>query len=317
MAPIAPSSGGAFTLWPQPGVVNISGSLYKIPAANAYIAHDKRRRATAVWSGMYNFQDVSGKGPLTGGPLDNYKYCSIDYPGATCGQANEVVGDVFMNIPQATIDGASGGAYDYNRPNAVPLGQEPLAVLQYDFTQLTSGTLENLGRWERRLTTGFARYNGQNTYSNAKVIARSNLLLFSCGTPNLQRIEDLCLAKMPADTPSTTLAPGNDFVPMNILVQGGQVQYAEVQFGYAENGPPDQFFCTSRQEACNTSSPAGTLFNWEGEPRVLTSCASGCVLHFPALPDRVVYYRLRWSNNGVEWQASAPGMTVARRSNSN
>jgi len=199
---------------------------------------------------------------LTGGPQDNYKYCSIDYPGATCGQANEVVGDMFMNIPQATIDGYSGGAYDLNRPNAVPLGQEPMAVLQYDFSQLAPQTLENLGRWERRITTGFARYNGQDTYSNAKVISHSNLILFNCGTPNLQRIGDLCLGKMPGDAPSTTSAPGNDFVPITILVQG-QVQYAEVQFGYAENGPPEQLFCTTRQEACNTSSPPGTPFNWD------------------------------------------------------
>jgi hypothetical protein len=38
--------------------------LYKLPAANAVIAYDKRRRAIVAWSGMYNFKDVSGTGTM-------------------------------------------------------------------------------------------------------------------------------------------------------------------------------------------------------------------------------------------------------------
>jgi hypothetical protein len=309
MAPLAPASGGFFTLWPQPGVVNVAGSLYKIPAANAFIAHDKRRRASAVWSGMYNFQDVSGTSGISGSALDRFRYCSIDYVGATCGQANEAPGDVFMNIPQATIDGNSGGAYDLNRANAVPLGQEPLAVLQYYFNNLSKMSLENLGRWERRITTGFARYNGQDTYSNAKVLFNSNLLIFNCATPNLQRIQDVCVGRLPADPPVTTVAR-NDFLQIPIPVDG-RAQYAEIQFGYAENGGPDQFFCTSRQEACNTSSPAGVPYNWEGEMRSLQSCNQGCTIRIPAIPGRLVYYRLRWSDDGTNWNSSSLGVTTA------
>jgi hypothetical protein len=312
MAPLGASSGGTFSLWPQTGVTRVSGSLYRIPAAKAFIAHDKRRRATAVWSGMYNFQDISGLGTITGVASDRYKYCSIDYAGATCGQSEESPGDVFMNIPQATIDGNSGGAFDVNRPNAVPLGQEPMAVLQYDFSHMAAQAKQYLGQWERRLTTGFARYNGQDTYSNAKVIPNSKLLVFNCAAPNLQRIQDLCVAKIPADPAVSTDKPGNDFLLLNFLVEGN-AQYAEIQFGYAENGPADQFFCTTRQEACNTSSAPGTPFNWEGEPRTLTPCSEGCIIKVPALPDRIVYYSVRWSDDGAHWRNSALGAAAAVR----
>jgi hypothetical protein len=308
MAPIAPGSGGQFTLWPQPGVTNISGSLYKIPAANAFIAEDKRRRATAVWAGMNNFQDVSGTGTITGGAADGFKYCSIDYAGATCGQSGEWPGDVFLNIPQATIDGNTGGAYDLNRANAVPLGQEPLAVMQYYFQGVAANSTQNLGRYERRITTGFGRYNGQDSYSNAKVIFNSNLLVFNCGTPNLQRIEDLCIGQVP---PDSTAQMGSDFhqilIPVNVAGQ-----YAEVQFGYAENGAANQFFCTTRLEACNTSSPNGTPFNWEGEQRALKQCRSGCTIGIPAIPGRVVYYRVRWSDDGMTWTNSGIGVAVGQ-----
>jgi hypothetical protein len=310
-APMAPGAGGQFTLWPQPGVLNVTGSLYKIPAARLVLPMNKRLLAQAVWAGMYNFQDVSGAGTITGTALDNFKYCSIDYPGATCGQSGETLGDVFMNIPQATIDGASGGLYDFNRANAVPLGEETLAVMQYYFGNVASKNVENLGRGERRLTTAFARYNGQDTYSNSKVIPNSNLLLFNCGTPNLQRLQDLCLGLMPADTQAS---PGNNFVKIAVPVAAAdsQGQYAEIQFGYAENGSPDQFFCTSRKEACNTSSPPGAPFNWEGEARSLTNCGNGCTIQIPAIPGRLVYYRLRWSSDGTNWTNSSPGVAVAQ-----
>lgn len=299
MSPFAPGAGGSFSLWPQPGVTPAASGppLYKIPASSMNIANDKRRRAIAAWSGMYNFKDVSGA-TISNSAADNFKYCSIDYAGATCGQPGEQVGDVFINIPQASIDGSTGGAYDLNHVNVTTLSQEPLGVLQYYFNKLGSNNVENLGRWERRITTGFGRYNGQDTYSNAKTIWNSNILLFNCGTPNLQRIGDLCIGFMPPDSFDSVVR--YDFIPVPITLPAGPA-YAEVQFGYAENGAPGQFYCTTRQEACNTSSPAGTPFNWERETRRLTPCSSGCTIQVSALPDHILYFSVRRSSDGINW----------------
>lgn len=299
MGPINGPSGGLYGLWPQTGVTNVSGSLYKIPAANAFIPHARKQRATAVWAGMYNFQDVSGTGMITGNAEDSYKYCLIDYPGATCGQTGESPGDLYLNIPQASLDGRAGGLYDLNRVNATPLGQEPLAVLQYYFHHLDAKSSENVGRWERRITTGFGRYNGQDSYSNAKIIWNTDILLFNCGTPNLQRIQDLCIGKMAADDFDSRAR--YDYLPLKVEIPAQGPTYAEVQFGYAENGAPGQFYCTTRQESCNTSHPVGTPFNWEGETRTLTNCSSGCTINVPALPEHVLYYVVRRSDDGVTW----------------
>lgn len=105
---------------------------------------------------------------------------------------------------------------------------------------------------------------------------------------------------MPPDPPTSSVFRG-DFYQYPVPIQAGSA-YAEIQFGYAENGPPDQFYCTSRQEACNTSSPGSVPFNWEGEARVLNNCSQGCTTQAPVIPDRVVYYRARWSDDGQTWK---------------
>jgi hypothetical protein len=66
---------------------------------------------------------------------------------------------------------------------------------------------------------------------------------------------------------------------------------ARAVFGYAENGPPASFYCTSRQEACTTS---GTPFAWLSEPQQPVACSSGCTVQIPAIAGRVVYYRIDW-----------------------
>ena len=88
------------------------------------------------------------------------------------------------------------------------------------------------------------------------------------------------------------------------------VDNAIVEFGYAENGQPGQFYCTSRRETClaTTESVGDIPFLFpsdgagDGEAGVTgLSCASGCSLAVPALPQRVLYYKVKYrdSNNVV------------------
>jgi Putative binding domain, N-terminal/Viral BACON domain len=309
MSPLAPSTGGVFNLWSQSGVTNPAGTLYRIPAASAFVPMDKRRRAQSVWSGMNLIRDVSGLGAIPSDASGYFQYCSIDHAAATCGQNPEAPGDVFINVPSASVDGRSGGNYDFHRLNSAPLGPESLAVVQYFFDDslLSHGGMNtNNGRHERRLTTAFGRYNGQDTYSNAKILEGSNIVVFNCQDPQLQRVNDLCGAIMPPDPPTQ---PGNDFLSVPVNVAAGYT-YAEVQFGYAENGASTNFYCTTRQEACNTSAPAGTPFNWETETRTLRPCSSGCTIQVPVLPDHVVYYRTRTSNDGQTWNNGPLAMSI-------
>lgn len=309
-APLAPTGGGSFQLWAQSGVTTVAGSLYKIPVASANITPIPRYLPEMVWSGMWNFQDVSGSGTIGSTSASYYEYCIVPYSGGTCGQSGESVGDLFMNVPQVTLDGNSGGIYDYNRANASPIGFEPMAALEYCFTGNAPANTVNLGQCERRITTGSGRYNGQDTYSNSKLIPGSDPnapYMFNCGTPNMQRFQDVCFGPQPVEA---ALGASNTttFRTITIPLPSGST-YAEIEFGYEEfdGGPNDVqcptlgLCCTSRREICNTSAPTNTPFNWTAETRTLTSCGSGCSVVVNALWGRAVYYRIGRSKDGTTW----------------
>jgi len=85
-----------------------------------------------------------------------------------------------------------------------------------------------------------------------------------------------------------------DFIryPVSIAPAVGAT-YARARFGYAENGPPTSFFCTSRQEACSTDIPTETptdLYSWVSQAVTHQSCYSNCTLATPAVSGRILYY---------------------------
>ena len=86
--------------------------------------------------------------------------------------------------------------------------------------------------------------------------------------------------------------PRNDFVRIPVQVPGGPA-YAEIVFGYGDNGLPGQFRCTPRAESCNSS---GKPFAFDSESRTLTYCANGCTIQVSALPGRLLWYAVRRSS---------------------
>jgi hypothetical protein len=71
-----------------------------------------------------------------------------------------------------------------------------------------------------------------------------------------------------------------------------------VEFGYAENGDPGSFYCTSRRESCVAASGAVSsstpFFYEETETYSGSSCSAGCSVAIPALSQRVLYYRWKY-----------------------
>ncbi len=84
---------------------------------------------------------------------------------------------------------------------------------------------------------------------------------------------------------------------------GSGAGYAEIEFGYAENGAPDSFFCTTRAESCNTS---GSPFSFSSDTRTLKRCTNRCTVNIPIIAGRVVYYRIGRSVDGVTWTYGQP-----------
>ena len=89
----------------------------------------------------------------------------------------------------------------------------------------------------------------------------------------------------------------NTFVPVRISTPPtrGRGSNVLVEFGYAENGSADSFFCTSRQETCvaasSTVNQALPFYYAQSETYTGVPCASGCTVAIPALSQRVLYYR--------------------------
>ena len=80
--------------------------------------------------------------------------------------------------------------------------------------------------------------------------------------------------------------------------------YAEIKFGYMENGSAGSYYCTSRQDACTTS---GSPFIFPSiDSRTPLACSSGCTINIPAIAGRAVYYSIGSSANGTAWTYGTP-----------
>ncbi len=86
---------------------------------------------------------------------------------------------------------------------------------------------------------------------------------------------------------------------------------ARIRFGYTENGPPDSFFCTSRQEACVTDEQATPFAYEKSDTLSPTSCASGCTIRVPAISGRVLYYQIQGVDDSGHVTYQGPRMTIA------
>jgi hypothetical protein len=98
------------------------------------------------------------------------------------------------------------------------------------------------------------------------------------------------------------------------------VDNAVVQFGYAENGDPKNFYCSSRQEKCLATAatvPAVPfLFPSEGTGGLEAGvtglpCAGGCTVAIPAISQRMLYYQVKYRDASNRTVATGQVETVA------
>jgi hypothetical protein len=119
---------------------------------------------------------------------------------------------------------------------------------------------------------------------------------------------EVLLGKMPP-YPAEDTVVRNSFegLPVKLAPPPGLgVDNAVVQFGYAENGPAGGFFCTSRREKCLATAaavgPTPFQFPSDGAGGVEAgvaglACASGCTVAVPAIPQRMLYYQVKYRNS--------------------
>jgi hypothetical protein len=95
---------------------------------------------------------------------------------------------------------------------------------------------------------------------------------------------------------------------------GLSIQRAFVEFGYAENGDPGNYYCVSRQETCVAASgainPPTPFYFEQSESFVGVPCVAGCTITIPALSQRILYYRWRYLNNSGQIVGSSAAHVV-------
>jgi hypothetical protein len=232
--------------------------------------------------------DIS-PGPITSADSDAYKSC-VPQAAGEC-YAGATTGEVYLNCPDATTSGCNQAA------DADTLDK---CVRQADFKihayrQVGFGQNDPFANRQRSLTNGFQknRLSVFNGYTRWGGLPLGEWGYFVGGWLDDVR-SDLMLVKLPPFGPQDSVNRGT-FIP--VQVQLGWVPKGTdnivAEFGYT----PD-FHCTSRQEACVAAGTGQvnetTPFYWASEGHSGLSCVAGCTLTIPALPQRVVYYRIQY-----------------------
>jgi hypothetical protein len=274
----------------NPQMVSGMTRVYKIN--NPKAGFDRKRLPYIAWAGRHWLRDMSGPGS-TITDADLYSYCIADKAGEC--QIGSIANDVYVNVPKATIDSSqpycATNVYGRNYPcfaTASPVGAW---AVQWDVSKA-----DETGRFFRRLTMGLSGPGRQYTFANAKATPDGKWAFIPGYWLEGYRM-DVLAAKLPP-WPGTDTVARNTFINVDrTLNQVPDAPKARVRFGYAENGAPEEFFCSTRREACVA---AGSPYSFLSEAPTGQDCSAGCSVSIPAIPGRVLYYQVeRLASDGT------------------
>lgn len=279
---------------------DLAGSLYKF-TSNAWggvgtqIDLSPKLVPTIAFSNNNVLRDVSGPDSvITGDGGDAYKYCIVKNAGECVSGSS--VGDVYVNSPTATL------AYcTYPGISIQGWGLQDICIA--DSAQVLNNIIQIKiepdplpgGLSIRNLTKSFMQYRRQDVYWNARVTPDGNAMFLkmpeSSAYGNLS--DQVLIAKLPP-LPTDDGVDRTTFLPLALDLDapaGEGITGVTVKFGYDENGDPDDYFCTSRQEACVKGNHSTGDFGYETETITPAACTnSSCSITLPVVPERITYY---------------------------
>lgn len=237
-----------------------------------------------AFAGRYLLKDISGPASAIG-DADEWRFC-VAYRAGEC-RADSGTYDVYVNVPRASMKAAClVNTYALNYPCfTTPFGFGAWAI-QYRFTLDDPG-----GTHYRRLTMGFTGPGRQYQFSSIHASPEGRWAFLNSGWVDGVRPEAM-MVKLPPP-PVDDGVDRSSYLPVRVnIAPDASATRARVRFGYAENGPVSAFFCTSRQEACVTDDQVAPFAYEKVDALTPAACSAGCTLQIPALPGRVVYYRV-------------------------
>jgi hypothetical protein len=241
---------------------------------------DVKHAPIYVWAGEKVLMEKSS--PATGNVLtdaDAWNFCYA-YRAGEC-RAGSSAGDLYAVIPGADHRANCWASQVNLRVPCAMAG--PVQAMQG--MQVGIGGPDPSGNTQRALGTMLMGPGQQYVYSKLLPTPDASYLLFA-GFLTSGYHTSLMMAKLPS-FPSDGVVRST-FVPVNVSVSSSN---SYVEFGYEEFGSNTDFFCTSRREACRVSAATineANPFSFASE----TLAAAGSTIAIPAIPGRILYYRV-------------------------
>jgi hypothetical protein len=277
----------------NPGVEVEEGLWKFVPAQIARLR--PKLLPTFAFCGPHPLRDVSGPLSRISGPTVSadqaYSYC-VAMNGGECREESSP-GEVFVSCPQVStpycLYPGVGAAGSDNRDICIgDNGSHTQGITQLGLTEP-----EDDGRSSRILTYGFSQYRFNDPFWNPKASPDGKWLFFRSQWVNGKRT-DAFLAKLPPFEPVDD-QKRNGYLFNELQVGAGEMQGqagAMIEFGYNA-----AFECTSRRESCVAGAPGAEsepFYYSTSETWSPVACAEGCTLRFPVIPQRVVYFRVKY-----------------------
>lgn len=292
-----------------PGATLVSDQLYKYVYGVDWTTELHRKQLTTIAaSGKRMATDISS--PATGNVIgtgipDNFKYCVANAINEC--RTGSAIGDAYINMPGVVFTSCTGA----EGPNVNELCVTDLALGQgaYQFGTTANTVARPPGftgvgaGFTRKLSYGFGGVKLLNRL--IKTTPDGKWAFLSTQNPTTGAIENTYMVKMPPMP--TTIDPINRStfvrVPVSIATPVGLgITTATVEFGYAEFGTPDQYYCTSRRETClvvaSTVTDA-TPFSFKAtDVYTKAPCVASCTIAIPLMPMHVGFFRVSYYNAG-------------------
>ncbi len=273
---------------------------------------NRKNLPTHASCGKRPLADVSGPGALLSEGADGANQYCVALSAGECWPGSSA-GDVYVNCEDLTRGTCTdlhqdGGINDSVEPCVSNAGSRLQSVLQVG---VLSGVPDQAARLSRVLTHLMSTPRRTITYANAVTVPDSSWVLsYTIVTGGWNAVWG---AKVPP-FPAADSVNRSTYIPVTVTVKSVPAGTSNViaEFGY---GP--EFRCTSRRERCVAASTGqvneAAPFYWKSETYSGLACASGCSMTIPAIPQRVLYYRLVYrdaSNNELEPAGSTQVMAV-------
>ena len=266
----------------------ISGDVWKLSAIDAV---NYKNRPLLGWAGPKVLKDVSGPSTDISAAAD-YSFCYA-YRAGEC-RAGSAQGDIYAKVPNTfkyngwPADWCQTGMEFANVPCV--LSGAPAAGYARQFR---SDRGDTEGSDQRLLTSAFRPYGTHYPYWGVTAHPAGQVaLMTSAGM--LEGIRHVVMiAKLPRWVDSSPRRNKLGGVAVKVGAREGMT-HARVRFGYNTS-----FQCTERSEACLTDASIAP-FAFESDTLTPVTCASGCTISVPAMPGRLLYYRLE-TFDGSAW----------------